>query len=374
MNFTMPPAIPRRLLAMLAGVCVLIAGSARAADPGAALEDALAENRQVPAMGMVILGDGHISALAVRGLRVAGGSARVAPEDPWHIGSDVKAMTAVLIVRLVERGVLHWDDRLGALMPDLPMNPRYAGATLAQVMGHRAGLPHDLIDVAARAALFGDDSADRVGAKRLRYLARALADPPAGRVGSFHYSNTGYLLAAAIAERATGESWETLLRRDVLVPLGMDGARVGTTVAGEPQGHRGGRARGPDDTNPLFFAPAGGLVLPLEDWAKFCLDQLAGARGHGALLSPAGYRTMQTSQGSGEYGKGWEVVSRYGGRFGPVLVHAGSDTNWFALAVLFPYNGSGVLVVANAGPDMGGDTAVRAAMAAVLPDLKPADP
>jgi len=358
---------------VIAGMGLVFAGPARAADPGAALAAAMAQDAQVPAMGMAILGDGHVSALAVRGVRVIGGHDAVLPGDPWHIGSDVKAMTTVLIARLVDRGVLHWDDRLGALMPDLEMSPRYAGATLAQLMSHHAGLPHDLVDVSARAALFGDDSADSLAAKRLRYLARALTDPPAGRVGSFHYSNTGYLLAAAIAERATGDTWEVLLRREVLAPLGMDKTRFGTTVAGEPQGHRGGHATGSDDTNPPFFAPAGGLVLPLEDWARFCLDQLAGARGHGQLLSPAGYRMMQSAQGSGEYGMGWEVVAGYGGREGPVLVHAGSDTNWYALAVLFPDTGSGVLVVANAGPDMGGDEAVRAAMAAVLPDLKPAD-
>ena len=345
---------------------------------------------RVPAMGMAILGGGHISALAVRGVRVIGGHDRIAPGDPWHIGSDVKTMIAVLIARLVDRGVLQWDDQLGSLMPDLAMQPRYARATLVQLMSHHAGLPHDLVDAGARATLFGDDSAASLADKRLHYLARALDDPPVGRPGSFHYSNTGYLLAAAIVERATGERWDVLLRREVLAPLGMDKARFGTTVVGEPQGHRGGHATGPDQTNPLFFAPAGGLVLPLDDWAKFCLDQLAGARGQGQLLSPAGYRMMQSAQGSGEYGMGWEVVAEYGGRdggrrdgggrdgggrdgggrdVGPVLMHAGSDTNWFALAVLFPATGTGVLVVANAGADMGGDAAVRAAVAAVLPGL-----
>jgi len=353
-------------------MCAFAADAARAADPGAALDAAMADTR-VPAMGMAILGNGHISALAVRGVRVIGGHDRVAPDDPWHIGSDVKAMTAVLIAQLVDRGVLHWDDQLGSLRPDLAMQPRYARATLAQLMSHHAGLPHDLVDAGARAALFGDDSAASLADKRLHYLAHALADPPVGRAGSFHYSNTGYLLAAAIAERAAGETWEVLLRREVLAPLGMDRARFGTTVAGEPQGHRGGHATGPDQTNPPFFAPAGGLVLPLDDWAKFCLDQLAGARGQGHLLSPAGYRMMQRAQGSGEYGMGWEVVANYGGRDGPVLVHAGSDTNWFALAVLFPAKGTGVLVVANAGADMGGDAAVHAAVASVLPDLLPPD-
>ena len=360
-----------RCLALIAGLCALVAGPARAADAGAALGAVMERARaRVPAMGMAILRDGHIAAIAVRGVRVIGGVDRVRPDDPWHIGSDAKAMTAVLIARLVERGLLGWDDTLGHLLPDWPMQPGYARASLAELLSHRAGLPHDLVDPHARAALFGDDGPASLSDKRRHYIERALADPPVGRAGTFHYSNTGYLVAAAIAERVTGEPWENLLRREVMVPLGMDHARFGTTGAGEPQGHRGGRATGPDETNPLFFAPAGGLVLPLEDWAKFGLDQLAGARGQGALLSAAGYRRMQTAQGGG-YGMGWEVLPGYAGRAGPVLVHAGSDTNWYAIAVLFPAQGTGVLVVANAGPDMGGDTATRAALAAVLPDLAP---
>jgi len=345
----------------------LIAAPARAADAGAALAAAMAGTR-VPAMGVAVLRDGHVAALAVRGARAGDGGDPVQVDDPWHIGSDAKAMTATLIARLVERGTLHWGDRVGAVLPELAQT-HYARASLADLLSHRAGLPHDLIDPVARAALFGDHGADDLTARRLRYITRALIDPPVGPPGAFHYTNTGYLVAAAMAERATGEAYETLLRREVLVPLGMVHTRFGTTGRGEPQGHRGGHPTGPEATNPLFFAPAGGLVLPLADWAAFCLDQLAGARGHVLLLTPADYHRLQSAYGTGDYGMGWEVVPEYAGRGGPVLVHAGSDTNWYAIAVLFPKAGTGALVVANAGPDMGGEAADRAVLAMILPGL-----
>jgi hypothetical protein len=47
-------------------------------------------------------------------------------------------------------------------------------------------------------------------------------------------------------------------------------------------------------------------------------------------------------------------------------VHDGSDTNWYAIALLLPASNSGVLVVANAGPDMGGEAADRAAMTDIV--------
>jgi CubicO group peptidase (beta-lactamase class C family) len=337
---------------------------ARAADAGAVLDAAMAGTR-VPAMGVAVLRQGHIAAMAVRGVRRNDAADRVQVNDPWHIGSDAKAMTAVLIARLVERGVLAWDTRLDALLPDLApvMQPRYARATLVDLLSHHAGLPHDLVDADRRAVLFGNRSGT-TSDQRLRYIAAALADPPEGE--GFHYSNTGYLVAAAVAERATGQAWEDLLQHEVLAPLGITHARFGTTITGEPQGHRDGHPTGPGQTNPPFFAPAGGLVLPLDEWAAFCLDQLAGAQGQGALLKD--YRPMQTAIGRGGYGMGWEVLRDYRGQAGPVLLHAGSDTNWYALAVLLPRRGAGVLVTANAGPDMGGDAAARAVVARELED------
>jgi CubicO group peptidase (beta-lactamase class C family) len=353
----------RRLYPLL--LCALIAAApARGADAGAVLDRAMA-GTHVPAMAMAVLRDGHIAAQAQRGVRRNDGADPVQPSDPWHIGSDAKAMTAVLIARLVERGALGWDDRLDALLPDLAaaMQPRYARTTLVDLLSHRAGLPHDLADPAARAVLFGNRSGS-AGDQRLRYITAALGDRPEG--AGFHYSNTGYLIAAAIAERVTGRSWEDLIQGEVLAPLGIVHARFGTTTGGEPQGHRDGHPTGPAETNPPWFAPAGGLVLPIDEWAAFCLDQLAGARGQGALLQAEDYRRMQSAIGLGGYGMGWEVLSGYAGRAGPVLLHAGSDTNWYALAVLFPARGTGVLAVANAGPDMGGDAVVRAAIALEL--------
>ncbi len=91
--------------------------------------------------------------------------------------------------------------------------------------------------------------------------------------------------------------------------------------------------------------------------------------GGGRLLTRGDYRRMQTAQGDGGYGMGWEIAADYAGHPGPALLHAGSDTNWYAMAVLFPDAGTGVLVVANAGPDMGGDAAARAAVATVLHGL-----
>ncbi len=360
-----------RAIAVVAALVMPVV-AARAQDPGGVLERAMA-GRAVPAMGLAVLRERHVAALAVRGVRRIDGDDPVRADDLWHIGSDAKAMTATMIARLVERGVLHWDDRVDRVLPELAATslPQYRRASLADLLGHRSGLPHDLVDPGARAVFFSDSGPGSLTQKRLSYVARAMQDRPVGPLGAFAYSNTGYLLAVAMAERASGRSYEDLMTDEVFAPLGIDRVRFGTTVPGEVQGHRHGHATGALEGNPLFFAPAGNLVLSLEDWARFCLDQLDGARGQGRLLSRAGYRRLQVAREGCGYGMGWEVARKYAGRAGPVLVHAGSDTSWYAIAVLFPERGTGALVVANAGADMGGEAADRAALDDVLPDLAP---
>jgi hypothetical protein len=81
---------------------------------------------------------------------------------------------------------------------------------------------------------------------------------------------------------------------------------------------------------------------------------------------------MQTNRSDAHSAVGWGVQDSVGGRKGPVLLHAGSDGNWYAVVALFPQTGNGALVAANAADDMGGDKAVKAAFGALLPDLSAA--
>ncbi|WP_304176135.1 serine hydrolase [Phenylobacterium aquaticum] len=351
---------------------ISLASTARAETPGelqALLASAMAEG-QVPAMGAVVIRDGKVEAVAVRGVRRADQPAAVRLDDRWIIGSTAKPQTVALIARLVDRGVLSWDAPLAKMLPDLAsgMRPEYRTVTLVQLLSHHAGLPENLTDL----SLFDGYFKDRrpLAAQRLDYIVRALAEAPAYAPGTdFGYSNTGFLIAALVAERATGKTYETLIRQEVFAPLGMTTAGFAATGPGQPMGHDKGAPVGP--SNPDMFAPAGNLHMSLGDWAKFNLDQLAGARGHGRLLSAASYRLMQSAQPNGTGGLDWGLQPAIAGRQGPVMVHGGSDGFWFAYVVLFPGTGNGALVIDNASAEMGGDAAARTVLKALLTGLAP---
>ena len=272
-------------------------GLVAAASPGraGALDDVLAhamEGSKVPAMGILLIQDDKVAGVAVRGVRRMDGADPVRLDDPWHIGSDGKAMTVAMVARLVEQGKLSWTTPLSKMMPELAatMQAQYRDVTLVQLLSHHTGLPHDIVDEKVVQDFFTHTSNGSLTEQRKAYIARALQDAPVGPTSAFNYSNTGLLIAAVAAERATGKPYEELMQTEVFAPLGMSHVGFGLTRPGQPQGHLLGRVQAPTDGNPPFFAPAGNMFMPLSDWARFCIDQLEGEAGRGKLLKTETYR------------------------------------------------------------------------------------
>lgn len=150
----------------------------------------------------------------------------VAISDHWNLSSDGKAMTATMIARLVERKLLRWDTPLAQMLPDLAadMHSEYRDVTLLELLSHRAGLPENLSDLAFFKTFYGN--AQPLPAQRLDYLRRAVAEAPIGPArGNASYSNICLILVGAIAERATGRSYEQLMQQEVFRPLGIQSAR-----------------------------------------------------------------------------------------------------------------------------------------------------
>jgi CubicO group peptidase (beta-lactamase class C family) len=306
----------------------------------------------VPAVAAaVVTSKGPVRA-AVVGVRDrdAGGVATL--NDKFHLGSNTKMMTAYLIAALAEKGKLKWDDPLEKLLPRAAktMRPELRKATLAQLTAHRAGL------VANPAGgwwkLVRESTLPRD--QRAAALEKLLAEEPAAGVGEkFHYSNVGYVVAAAAAERAGGRPWEAMMTAEVFKPLGMNSAGFG--VPGRPKGPpdqpRPHDAEGkvqPTVDNPPLMGPAGTVHCSVGDWAMFAADVLRGARGQKGRLKPASYKQLLTDPfGDREYTVGGWAQS------GRRYEHNGSNTVNYARIVMDPERDVAVLVVTNQGGDPG---------------------
>jgi len=320
----------------------------------AALLEPIRAKRHLPALGAAIVTSAGLQTLAVTGVRKAATDVAAMPDDLWHLGSDTKAMTAVVIAKLVEQGKLTWDTTIEAVAPKVVANakPAFAGITLQQLLAHRAGLVANL-DWPKIARTPGSPREQRIEALRIAASTKLSSTPGT----KYEYSNLGYVIAATMAEEAADRAWEDMIRNVVFRPLGITSAGFGGIGTpgqiDQPWPHLENRRpapeNGPDEDNPAVMGPAGTVHMSLADWAKFAADQLRGLRGQsGALLKPATYAVMHTPPFGGDYFCGWLVTDRpWAG--GPAYTHAGSNTMNYAVIWVAPRKDFAVLAVTNQG-------------------------
>jgi CubicO group peptidase (beta-lactamase class C family) len=355
------------------GALALLQASQAAPDPAAsdaraALEERLRagleelrERHGVPALGGAIVTADGLAALAVVGVRSAGGEAQVEPGDRWHIGSCTKAMTATLAARLVERELVSWDDTLEGVFPDLAegMDPAWRGGTLRWLLSNRGGAPANLDADGLWGRLWQHDGTPRE--QRRTLVEEVLLRPPELEPGTkFLYSNAGFAIAGAMLETRLDKPWEELMRQELFEPLGMTSAGFGAPGTpgklDQPLGHRTtpqGQQPvplGKGDDNPAAIGPAGTVHASLEDWGRFAAAHLPGAAGQGEFLKAESWTTLHTPPEGQDYAMGWGIAQRpWAG--GTALTHSGSNTMWFCTVWLAPQKGFGVLVTTNcAGP------------------------
>jgi len=303
---------------------------------------------------VVMLGVGADTDISVAGVRASGSDIQIELDDLWHIGSNTKAMTAMLVARLVEQGVVSWDDtvaqHLGATISGIRAD--YADVTFVELLSHRSGLPPNA-GLMTLLSLSGADANRDDIADRLAYATSVLTKNPGGERGEFLYSNSGYIVVGAMLEAATGEGWRDLMIREVFEPLGMESAGFGPPgVSGEldqPRGHRGGMFGGLNAVepgsgqadNPPALGPAGRVHISMSDYATFLRAVIAGANGaDDGYLSAVSWERLLTPVGD-NYALGWGIMPD------GTLMHAGSNTMWFLQAVVIPGDNSFIVVAVN---------------------------
>src|SRR5687767_13913035 len=133
-------------LALLCPVTVHAAPSTQPSKDVSALLAPVIEKHDVPGMAAAVVQGGDTVALGVAGVRTRGKPDNIAAADRIHIGSDTKAMTAMLCGILVDEGKLKWTQTLGETFSEMKksMHPQYHAVTLEQLLTHRGGAPGDL--------------------------------------------------------------------------------------------------------------------------------------------------------------------------------------------------------------------------------------
>jgi CubicO group peptidase (beta-lactamase class C family) len=326
------------------------------------------EEYHFPALAAGMILEGELRAIGVVGVRKHGSEIQAELDDPFHLGSCTKAMTASLIARLVNEEKLRWDQTLAETFPEWKdlMHEGYRRATLVHLLSHRAGAPKM---TAGLYPLQGEQqitvlAIDDPRQQRLRAMEIVLLHTPLFPLGeNYEYSNFGYTIAGAMAEKAMDESWESLMRRYLFEPLDMKTAGFGAMGTRDtidaPWQHTMDDETikpinpGPNSDNPDMIAPAGLVHCSIEDWAKYIQRVLKACRDEKDLLPSEIYREMMDPSSAeppfGEnYALGWELHERKWGA-GTVLTHAGSNGMNFSVVWIAPKKNFAVLVAVNRG-------------------------
>jgi len=271
-------------------------------------------------------------------------------DTQYRIGSLTKTFIAVLVMRLRDEGRLDLADPLGKHLDAGPIGGRAAGATIAQLLSHTAGLASET----------PGPWWERSPGELRPGLADILSPPPhpAGRL--FHYSNPGYGLLGALVGQLRGHGWDEALRQEILAPLGM----TRTTLSPEPPHARGFAVHPwadvmqfePADATGLM-APAGELWSTADDLCRFAAFLLVGDDRVLPATTLAEMRTPASPPGDDAWTDGYGLGLQLFRQDGRMLYgHSGSMPGFLATLCVSPADGVGGIALANAtsGPDIAG--------------------
>lgn len=223
---------------------------------------------------------------------------------PWNarhrVGSTTKAFVATTVLQLVGEGRIGLDDTVEQWLPGLLDVGGYDGSkiTVRYLLGQRSGLPEYADSVPLeQATTYEEFLRERDRTYRPEELvAMALQKPPVfvpdGE--TWGYSNTNYVLAGMIIEKATGRSWRDEVRDRIIEPLGLTGTILPGASPHLPSPRLAAYKRwtpGGPLTDVSTFAAGqadGSLISTTEDVNRFFRALLGGR-----LLAPAQLRQMR---------------------------------------------------------------------------------
>ena len=137
----------------------------------------------------------------------------------FELASVSKQFTAMIIMMLKEKNLLQYDDLLEKYI-SLP----YKGFTLRHLLTHTSGLP----DYQGIMDKYWDKTKVAGNEDCIAYLNK-YAPPKNAEPGTkYEYSNTGYLLLASVAEKASGKDFIELCRNWIFRPLKMKSTNIRT--------------------------------------------------------------------------------------------------------------------------------------------------
>jgi CubicO group peptidase (beta-lactamase class C family) len=322
--------------------------------PSAAQQLTPTERAQIDSGALTVLnatGAPSASIAIVRGGEIvyerAYGDGRIDPKTPatpsmrYSIGSISKQFTATAILLLEEEGKLSLHDKVAKWFPQLTRaNDISVLQLLSMTSGYQDYWPQDYV--------FTDMQRPATAQMIMqRWAAKALDFNPGTK---WQYSNTNYVIAAAIVERVAGMAFMEFLRQRIFTPLKMasvadfDAAPLSQSDAAAYLRNALGPLRpAPKEATGWLFG-AGQLAMTAHDLATWDIAVI-----NQSVLRPTSYRTQQTViilEAGNATGYGLGVgISAPGGR--RRISHDGGVSGYSTSNEIYPDDSSAIVVFTN---------------------------
>jgi CubicO group peptidase (beta-lactamase class C family) len=314
----------------------------------ASIEDIIEHLRvqsDVAGASLGIVKDGRVVLLKGFGMRDIEKRLAVTPDTLFPVGSISKSFTALAVLLAMDSNALSLDDPPRKFLPEFKLRDGEADArvTLRDLLAHRTGV--ERADLAWTAFQLSRNELIR-GIATLKQVAK---------MGSaFHYNNYLYVAAGEAAARAMGQTYEDLVTKRLLQPLGMRRTNFSVDLSKADPDHALGYAPSSSTPQPMpaiaAIAPAGGVISTSREMIEFVRFLIAGQTRNGqAILSSAALRNMTTPQikvedgvdyGLGLFLRNWKGLK--------VIEHEGNLPGYSALIAAIPERSIGFVLLTNA--------------------------
>lgn len=265
-----------------------------------------------------------------------------------EIGSVSKQFVAASLVLLAQEGKLSLDDPVAKHIAGFPEFRDLGGpVTVRHLLQHVSGVrdQYGLLELVGRP--YGEVVHTNAEVVALVSRQRTLNFPVQS---AYLYSNSGYTVAATVAERVSGESFQSLTTSRLFLPAGMQRAQWRTdfrdVIADRvvPYARRGNAWAVEYPFSNLYGA--GGLLTTIDDMLRWTEALHAGRIGSGGTLAEMTRVPTLTDGSQTEYGLGLMVRQWRGVR---EIAHSGSTAGYRAYLAHYPAQGLSVAMQCNAG-------------------------
>ncbi|WP_077796195.1 serine hydrolase [Streptomyces sp. JHA26] len=218
-------------------------------------------------------------------------------DDRFRVGSITKTFVATVMLQLEAEGKLSLDDTVDHWLPGLVTGNGNdgSGIRLRQLLNHTSGIYSYTDDEDFKRREFGTDFLrHRYDTWTPRRIVRlAMTHRPVFAPGDdWSYSDTNYVIASMVIQRATGHSYAHEIEQRILRPLRLDSTslpgtrtrvpgpsgRAYSKLTGELAGPGGPDSATYDVTefNPSFAGAAGEVISDSRDLNRFYRSLLSG--------------------------------------------------------------------------------------------------